>query len=59
MKIFLKEYWPFIPLFLIISIVFAIITIAIIGDMYSYQAISIHNLRSDNNYDNSIDRLNN
>ena len=54
---FLKEYWPFIPLILVITAAFLVITIAIIGELYSYQSISNYNVnyQSDHQYnDNSL-----
>lgn len=57
MKKFLKEYWPFFPLSIIVAIAFLLIAIAAIGDIYSYWSISRHNVnyQSDNLYnDNSI-----
>jgi len=51
-----KNSLAFIPLILIVTIAFLLITIAIIGDLYSYWSISKYNYQSNGLYesDNSL-----
>ena len=53
MKKFLKEYWPFVPLILIVTTAILLIAFAVIGDIYSYFTVKQHNVnyRSDGLYD--------
>jgi hypothetical protein len=61
MKNFLKKYWPFFPLILVVSAAFLLIAIAIVGDLYGYWSISRYDndYQSDGLYDNSNDSLRN